>query len=172
MVPLPTLPRPPACPRHLLEVSRSVPVCCTPSGCTVTELGFVAAVRLADDPVVPSSWQGCHADRHTAATPPSPANPCPHIERPVTGSARAYVRRGIIPALRNPRCASATESALGVMKTLCTVRCAREPLGGSLRHRYTEATSSWTLDYPPLFAWFERALAQAARLADPAMLVR
>ena len=35
---------------------------------------------------------------------------------------------------------------------------------------YTEATSQWTLDYPPLFGWFECGLAFFAPLADPGIL--
>lgn len=37
-------------------------------------------------------------------------------------------------------------------------------------YRYVEETSEWTLDYPPLFAWFQRLLAYPAALLDPATL--
>ncbi|XP_020619018.1 probable dolichyl pyrophosphate Glc1Man9GlcNAc2 alpha-1,3-glucosyltransferase isoform X1 [Orbicella faveolata] len=36
---------------------------------------------------------------------------------------------------------------------------------------YYESTSQWTLDYPPLFAWFEYLLSQVAVLIDPKMVV-
>ena len=36
---------------------------------------------------------------------------------------------------------------------------------------YYEETSQWTLDYPPLFAWFEYMLSQMAYYIDCNMLV-
>ena len=35
---------------------------------------------------------------------------------------------------------------------------------------YFESTSQWTLDYPPLFAYFEWVLAQVASQIDPSIL--
>ena len=39
-----------------------------------------------------------------------------------------------------------------------------------MRSHRTRHLPQWTLDYPPLFAWFERLLAVGARLVDPQIL--
>eukprot|EP01018_Ginkgo_biloba_P013764 Gb_35161 [translate_table: standard] len=39
-----------------------------------------------------------------------------------------------------------------------------------VRQWYLDETSPWTLDYPPLFAWFERFLAIFGSLVDPKMV--
>lgn len=39
-----------------------------------------------------------------------------------------------------------------------------------LKEWYFEKSSEWTLDYPPLFAYFERVLAIGASYADKEML--